>query len=971
MNDPTQPSSSRDPFALPENPSAPGLNAEMPAMVIPGAKMDPKKIKAATFCVVMTGVIAGIVYVTFFRGNADTEKLGTERPAGSNIGGGGVGLREDQTKDFERLMTALAQDRKRAKEENDKILVSLGRVETTLSTSDKRVKRLEDISAELISRGLVKENSQNDAATLPEQLQPLMGPSIAYCRRALTENGWYGWAALKTPFAEWLLTQSPNVSPEDIKRLHDLAQVPREPIADTHYDLIPPLTRKRLAMRIQREDLSALVNMVWQERAILPPTTPGQYISLAILAGRAENAKSGTAIAAAEIGGSGLQEYQDLVVPRDMRVGFMPCRSTDVVQIITLAIPYLTGGSTVAEQDPSIVVYGTLRAKNIATTYLKRLSDRPASMIAAFVEEVQRQERIPRPMLSIKGDLDPKTKEFAAAAIRGMVIGRGLREGIIEAARLNGWATEMAESISQETLAAIDLSLPHRAYAAISSRDLNTPIVPPVVAEAFDRSFRVAVEKYGKDLPAGDRQRFLVLAAIQGAAAAIVHARATDQTTAEAMGAVIARAVRVVAAQVEAQATVRRQIEEDLIPAYAGLYEGSTRDWVGGLPSFADIGNVAIDTSLASRAFEDPAPDLASRLAITGRVEVDTAIARLAATDSINRDIDRFATQAPLTLIKSARDHAFARVTQAINATVPKDVQIRQTYAIARESIAIAQGKRRVRTVNPSVANVPQVPANSGTPGTTAPGAAPEIEPEPIQVFKPVSASAPLIKYVTIPAGAYAEARVIAGVVCELGESRPEPMLLNLDYSWSGPAGSTLIMKDLRLVADTWAMGGAPRVRTKINTISFTLPDKTQITVPCDGWCVDNVQGQGGIIGVWDWNLDTVIPLGTANGLLTALSSLLAPSQQVTSVNTSVTIVDNEQQSAGQKLGKGAADGLKDTVGNHITKTLDNIKPAIFVQNNQPCTVVLKADVILPIPAEQWALAVQEASVIGNNGFIR
>lgn len=969
MNDPNDPQARPDVFALPEAESSPMSSVPMP---IPARKTDTKTVKIVAFVGVMGCVTATVAYFAIFQGNEATTP-GTTRPPGAAIGGGGVGLREDQTKDFERLMTALAQDRKRAKEENDKILVSLNRIESTQASSEKRTKRLEEISAELISRGLVKENAQNDAANLPEQLQPLMGPAIAFCRKALTENGWYGWNALKGPFTEWVLTQSPNVSAEDTKRLHDLAQVPREPIADTHYDLIPPLTRKRLAMRIQREDLSALVNLVWQERAILPPTTPGQYISLAILAGRAENAKSGTATVANEIGGSGLQEYQDLVVPRDMRIGFMPCRSTDVVQIVSLAIPYLTGGSSIPEQDPTVVVYGTLRAKNIATTFLKRLNDRPGSLIAAFVEEVQRQERIPRPLLTIKGDIDERTKEFAAAAIRGMVIGRGVREGIIEPARLNGWATEMADSISQETLSAIDLSLPHRAYATISSRDLNSPIVPPVVAEAFDRSFRVAVEKHGKELAAGDRQRFLVLAAIQGATAAIVHARMTDQTSAESMGAVITRAVKVAAAQVEAQASVRRQIEEDLIPAYAGLYEGSTRDWVGGIPGFADVGNIAIDTSMASRAFEDPAPDLASRLAITGRVEVDTAMARLAAVDSINRDIDRFATQAPLTLIKSARDHAFARVNQAINSTVPKDVQIRQTYAIARESIAIAQGKRRIRTINPAtVAVTPtSVGPTSTAPGAGAPGTLPIEEPEAIQVFRPTSATAPTIKYVTIPAGAYAEARVIAGVVCELGETRPEPMLLNLDYSWSGPAGSTLIMKDLRLVSDCWAMGGAPRVRTKINTISFTLPDKTQVTVPCDGWCVDNVQGQGGIIGVWDWNLDTVVPLGTANGLLTALGSLLEPNQQVTSVNTSVTIIDSEKQSAGEKLGKGAADGLKDTVGNHITKTLDNIKPAIFVQNNQPCTVILKADVILPIPADQWALAVQESVSSGKTGFVR
>ena len=154
-------------------------------------------------------------------------------------------------------------------------------------------------------------------------------------------------------------------------------------------------------------------------------------------------------------------------------------------------------------------------------------------------------------------------------------------------------------------------------------------------------------------------------------------------------------------------------------------------------------------------------------------------------------------------------------------------------------------------------------------------------------------------------------------MVCELGNDKPEPMLINLDYSWSGPAGTVLTMKDLRLIADCTAMGGAPRVRAHITTISYDLPDGSHCSVPVDGWAVDDVVGEAGAIGVWNWNLSAVAPLGMLDGVLGGLAGLLQPTQQTTSVNTNITIQQTETTPL-KNTGEGAAVGLNNSVGKHL-----------------------------------------------------
>ncbi len=560
-----------------------------------------------------------------------------------------------------------------------------------------------------------------------------------------------------------------------------------------------------------------------------------------------------------------------------------------------------------------------------------------------------------------------------------MVLARAVREEVQEPARLAAWGAEMSAAMPAETVGGIDLAAPQRAYATITARDPAAPLCPPPLADAMDRSFAPAVAPARPTLTPTEHGAFLAAAAIQAAAAVVVCLREAEQATAEQLDAAIRAAVALSAAQAEAQGQVRHAIDDELIPLYAGLYEGSTRDWPAARAQFMAAAISAIDATLGERRGEQPSPALRARLLLIARAEAETVIARTAALDAITRDLDRFAAASPLTLMGIARDHSRARVEQAISAQTPHDAQIRTASAIAREAIAIAQGRHRVRLPpGPPAAAPPAAPPPiPAAPGAGVPGGPPpagegaaEAGAEAIQVVHATAIARVATRSITIPAGAYAEARIFSGVVCELGNEKPEPMLINLDYSWSGPAGTVLTMKDLRLIAECTAMGGAPRVRAHITTISYDLPDGSHCAVPVDGWAVDDVAGEAGAIGVWNWNLSAVAPLGMLDGVLGGLAGLLQPTQQTTSVNTNITIQQTETTPL-KNTGEGAAVGLNNSVGKHLEKTLENIKPAVEVPNNQACTVVMRSDAVLPIPVAAWNQRIDEVDAVQRSGFVR
>ncbi len=974
------PGSRGDPFAVPL-PEAPADGSCAP----PRRPSAARTLRALIFAGLML-VVATTVAAVLMRRNHQPGAFSAGTQLGQGAAASGVLLREDQTRQFEQLMAAMGQERKLAEGENRRILAGIAAVQGAQGAQDRRLVRLEEISSDLVSRGLAREAATSDAAGLPAALQPLVAPGLAVCRSLLLERGLHGWAAVREPFSAWARARVPELGDDDLHRLYEITQVAREAIADAHYDAILPLVRQRIALRIARDDLPAVVHLVWSGRSALPPSSAGQLVAVANLVARADPALAISG-RAGEAAAGGLAEDQDLVVARPVRLGFQPCRSTDVAGIVGLASPYLAGGLAIDEQDAVLAAYAASRAAAVAGAFLRRRSEQPQALLASLLEEGRRAVRLPRPALQLAGG-DPRQRSFAAACITGLVLARAVREGVQDASRVATWASEMAAGIPAGTIMGLDLGAPQRAYAALTARDLATPLCPPQLGDAMDRSFAVAAASAAATLAPAERAHFLAAAAIQAAAAAVVCQRTSELASAEQLGAAIRAAVALSMVQAEAQAQVRHAIDDELIPLYAGLYEGSTRDWPLARAQFLAAAVAAIDATLSERLGEQPAPALASQLLLIGRSEAETAIARTAALDAITRDLDRVAAHSPLTLMRVARELSRLRVYQAISAQVPRYGQIRTASAIAREAIAIAQGRHRVRTPPaapgglagqpaPAAPAAPAAAAAGAAGSSPLPGGVPpageggaESAADAIQVVHAAAGARVATRTITIPAGAYAEARIFSGVVCELGNEKPEPMLINLDYSWSGPAGTVLTMKDLRLIAECTAMGGAPRVRAHITTISYDLPEGSHCSVPVDGWAVDDVAGEAGAIGVWNWNLSAVAPLGMLDGVLGGLAGLLQPTQQTTSVNTSITIQQTETTPL-KNTGEGAAIGLNNSVGKHLEKTLENIKPAVEVPNNQACTVVMRSDAVLPIPLAVWNRRVDQVDLAGRSGFVR
>src|SRR6185436_20417714 len=102
-----------------------------------------------------------------------------------------------------------------------------------------------------------------------------------------------------------------------------------------------------------------------------------------------------------------------------------------------------------------------------------------------------------------------------------------------------------------------------------------------------------------------------------------------------------------------------------------------------------------------------------------------------------------------------------------------------------------------------------------------------------------------------------------------------------------------------------------------------------------------------GVLGIWDWNMDQVVPLAGTSGALAALANAFKPNTSVTIVNSNTSQLSQQDQSPGQKAAGGAAQGVADTTGDYIKRILANINPAIAVPNNQAVTVVLQSDAVL------------------------
>jgi len=891
-------------------------------------------------------------------------------------------LQPETVNELKTLMHALSAERDDQKASFEAGLAHLDSATKTIAELDAKLRRVEQVTGELQARGVASGAVNIDPRSLAERTRTLFQPANDVLDKMLLDRGLYGWKALEKPFTEWAKGQNPTLTPEEIHQLHDAAQVQREAVADQHLDIIPDLARKRAAQRIPRDDLSATVQFVWNERANIPPFTAGQLVSIASLVAKASLPSAGTGTTVDVTSGLiASLEPQELVSPRDITVGFIPAKTTDLVMIAGMCAPYLAGGAKIDDQDQALAAFLTTRARSAAVTYIRRGTGSVGALITAITDEGGRFARIPHVLPTI----DPtagadQQRAFTSAVLAGLADARAIREGVFDQGRIGTWAKDLAASVPNTLIAGLELSQVQRSYGSLIARDPLAPIQSPLAAEAMDRAFVQAVTAAAAKLPERYRQRFVARAAVAAATVSIVEARTGESPTIDGVTTAIKQVVVMTQAAIEIQEIMDAQVIPGLVDTYAALFDTVYRDW-STMPVLAqDTAAHAIDDALASvdrRTVGSDTERIKQVVLPHARLETEGMLARTAAIDVIQAQITRDAAKAPIALVKLAREHAVKRASTTIIAPMTHEAVIRQTWAIAKECQAIATGKRRIvadttHPASPATGTTSPAPGTAGAFPGLAPGGkgpAPVVN-EPIGLQTPTDDEAlPAVRKVTIPAGAYAKARVFSGVMCELGRTEPEHMLVNMNYAWSGPAGSTLMMRDLRVLVDCTAMNGAPRVRSKIVLVSYQLPDGRRIKSKADGWVVDDAKGIAGTIGEWQFNWDVVIPLSTVQTGLSGLAGLLRPTQQVTSVNVQTTVIQPQDQPPSEKLGGGVAQGASDSVGKQVGKILDQIVPAIEVPNNQAVTIIMNDDVVLDVPVDVWDSVVSTVDPTAQAGF--
>lgn len=912
--------------------------------------------------------VVGLLGVVLVRKNLPSRSTDQIIAASDDYAGWKVGSSEGA--EVKKSLGQMDADRGAWMSQNKAILTKLDEVVSTQREQSRRLNRLESQAGELVSRGQVSESVTVDSSALPEGLRPLFTPATEFLAKLAVDRGVYGYDAVKPFLAEWGTQQNHPLNEGESKLLYEAAQIQREPLPDELTDTIPGLVRKRSAMRIARGDVSGIAKMVWSERENLPPFTPGQYASLIALVG-----KSGDVVTA------GSAQISDGIALPDRKVslGFQTIAASDLPATAAAASPYLAGSLADASQNAGMTAFLTTRARAMAMGYVQRDLPLARSLISVAKEEATRFTRYHVPEVAVAGDeLDLAVRGFMGQVAAGLAIGRAQREGVVDPERIKRWATDIAAGIPTTVGHGMDLRNIVASYAVLVVRDPLVPTLPPNVIDALDLSLRPAIAKHRENIPEKDRQAYVAAAAVHGVAAAILASREAIDPTKEQIGAAVIRAVDLTAIGVQASVLTMKTVEEEMIPSFATLFEGAQqRDWTR-LPAEARVQvERAVNEGLKDAPAGAPNTDLLAQVAGGATRNLEGWIAQLAAIDMCNGEIDRVAATAAMPLVKAAREYAAGRIRRQIVPPLSRDRVVQLTYVIARDALAIVNGRKRLpeqRQLSTTAStSLPTRPiADRSDPSA---GEVPErspIRPAGISFLLSDSDNRPVARRtVVIPAGTYGEARTLTGVVCELGDKTPREMLLHLDYSWKGPGDTTYVMRNMSIICSCVAMGGAPRVYVLIDKVAVTLPDKRSIVVPAQGWVVENGHGTTGILGEWDLQLfDKVIPLAATSGFFEAIAAAFKANTEVSvNVNQQTTVTQTDDRSAGQKAVSGAAGETTRQVAGFTNRVMASINPFLTVPNNQAVVAVLHNSVDLEIPLEDWDAIVEEHAGSSAGGF--
>jgi hypothetical protein len=213
---------------------------------------------------------------------------------------------------------------------------------------------------------------------------------------------------------------------------------------------------------------------------------------------------------------------------------------------------------------------------------------------------------------------------------------------------------------------------------------------------------------------------------------------------------------------------------------------------------------------------------------------------------------------------------------------------------------------------------------------------------------------------ITIPAGSYGSAHILNGVNAEVG-GQGDPILLNFNYSWRGPNGSQLIMRNLRILCQVEPSLGTSRVRMTMSSLSYVFESGYSIFMPIRGFVVDDVDSLSGVPGELDLNLRRVFPYaavsGFAKGLAETAAELSKPAPVIADSSAAAAAAAGTTLSNGDIIRRSTIAGLGEGVGSvdgYLQRIQSDLRPSVRVDNGRSVTVVVTDPVVFQVPDAEF-----------------
>jgi hypothetical protein len=949
-------SNSNDPFADPSAPADPTEDGAQ-AAVKGGMSVAARII----ICLVALAAGGGFLWMLMAEDAPPALPAAgmTVKPAagtGVTVGGDDFGQPKDlkQFTDFQsRQVKAIVKEREDQNTKLDLILQKITGIENRVVTLEAGAAAVARISPE-------EERRQKAIASLPQAIRTVVPEATEYVISVAKTRGIFDPAETVDLLTTWLTAKVPNeVAPEaNARSLYEIAKLKREALADVHVAQIPNLAPQVAAKRLAPTNTPQIARLIWEQRGNLPAMTPGQIMTMASQIGlvaqgvplaQAQARVDGTQGGAVGPSGSAMPE-----APTERRSFLVPWGTVapdDLGELVFLTHAHLiprqrddaliagvgVGGSgRVADQLQRS--QGILAIERVRSAALRSQSN------LAFWDAVT---------VAIPTPYGPEVEAELNEISRGILASRN----VVDAASAASLANEVLPTIKPTIFPA--KGFPRAQGMRILAKALG--VVPPectgIDLETLDVVLPTTIAAVlGRGILADEDQHAFAGNAALCAAAAVLEARGRSGGTEIALRQAVFRA----AAWTLATHQIKAEVTKVLIDRYATMFDGSTRNWADSTQLAIAEGEMAVQVILANRNQTVDVASLgsyASDVAMAGILVTEQKMAVMAVGDFVRKSIDRRAGTAAPGLVRAVEAWSDKQIIEQV--IPPLGIERLSAIAanISRDVDAILAGRKRI----PQMRVLP----DSKT------GAKPQVlGPMFVTVPSAVEGNASTtVRKVTIPAGSYGEARVYSGVVCELGQTTPREMLLNLDYSWRGPNRSTLRMRDLRLIATATAMRGPARVYARIETMSYVFPSGRAWAQPVKGWCVDNHSGMNGIIGEWDLNLSQVLPISGFSGLISAVAGLTQPDTSVVINNATTSTLETDAGSPAQQGINKGAQNMADTMTKFSDRILANIDPAIAVPNGQPITCVLTESVVVEIPADEYNDVVETVTPSIPAGF--